>query len=141
MSPPMIASFVRRARLPHSGLRRASVRRPTLHPRVQEAGARPSRLDTNWGESVVFRVKRAKSNQHVTLLLGEFDSLGEAKAYVYGATADRPTAHPFGLAIFAVTSTGTEALVWRYDERDPRQQAERALLEEVRRESDAQDPV
>jgi hypothetical protein len=81
---------------------------------------------------VVFRVKSAKSNQHVTLLLGEFDSLGEAKAYVYGATADRPTAHPFGLAIFAVTSTGTEALVWRYDERDPRQQAERASLEEIR---------
>jgi hypothetical protein len=98
-------------------------------------------LDTNWGESVVFRVKSAKSNQHVTLLLGEFDSLGEAKAYVYGAAADRPTAHPFGLAIFAVTSTGTEALVWRYDERDPRQQAERASLDEVRRESDAPDPV
>ena len=141
MSPPMIALFVRRARLPHLELRRVSVRRPTLHPRVQETCARPSRLDTNWGESVVFRVKSAKSNQHVTLLLGEFDSLGEAKAYVYGATADRPTAHPFGLAIFAVTSTGTEALVWRYDESDSRQQAERALLDEVPRESDAQDPV
>jgi hypothetical protein len=58
---------------------------------------------------VVFRVKSAKSNKHVTLLLGEFDSLGEAKAYVYGTTTDKPRAHPFGLAIFAVTSTGTEA--------------------------------
>ena len=104
-------------------------------------GARPVALVHLLGESVVFRVKSAKSSQHVTLLLGEFDSLGEAKAYVYGAAADRPTAHPFGLAIFAVTATGIEALVWRYDERDPRQQAERALLDEVRRESDAQDPV
>jgi hypothetical protein len=91
--------------------------------------------------AVVFRVKSAKSNQHVTLLLGEFDSLGEAKAYVYSATTDKPPAHPLGLAIFAVTSTGTEALIWRYDESDPQQQAERASLEEMRRESDSQGAV
>ena len=90
---------------------------------------------------MVFRVKSANSNQHLTLLLGEFDSLAEAKAYVYDATTDRPTAHPLGLAIFAVTSTGTEALVWRYNESDPQQQAERAALEEMRRESDAQGAV